>query len=165
MREIALATLPGGGQPLPGPAYAEILDALPRSVADTGFDPAFITALVERSAVHRDDGTVLLRPGRAAVVQLLSAVDELDLSAAYRRAAVPLLIVNATAEQQPPPGAPSWVASAQRRQRAAARESGRAAMHENPLVDYVEVQATHGLLSEIPGSVASLIRSFVAKLS
>lgn len=96
--------------------------------------------------------------------QVMRLLHEADVVAWHRDAPCRSLAINATA---PSPGLMRWlmgseVARLQNAHRRGLRRDLAALAQENPLVQVVEVDATHGLIFSHPESVATAIRSFTA---
>ena len=110
------------------------------------------------------DGRWQLLPERECALEMLDAMDALDLFALFRRVDRPLLLVRALRRVEPMPGT-EWLDELMEAYgHGLARDLAELAAQRAGVVTVEGIEATHAMLLEAPEQVAGLVRDFVARL-
>lgn len=110
-----------------------------------------------------DDGRWQLLPERECALEMLDALDGLDLFALFRRVPCPLLLVRALHRVPPTPGLEWLDELLEAYGQGLARDLAELAA-KRAGVTAQGIGATHAMLLEVPEQVAELVRGFVARL-
>lgn len=143
--------------PIPAAALDAQLAALPEDKRDA------VRANLTRQLVEQPDGSFVLRLTRESIDEVMTAVNATDLFDVYRRCKCPLLIVNAVK------GDPSLAASSPEMaellpgRKATLAENLRQLSAANDHIEVVEVDATHGLIAEIPEELSKIVTTFIER--
>jgi len=140
------------------PIPAATLEAQLATVGDEDVEGA--RANLQRQIVEQPDGTFRLRLTREALDQVMSAVNSIDLFDVCRACRVPLLIVNAVKDDAAASASPE-MAELTRTRRPVLNANLRKLAEGQPHIEVEEVDATHGLITEIPEQLAKTVSAFV----
>ncbi|OIK03745.1 alpha/beta fold hydrolase [Streptomyces monashensis] len=150
------------GRALPAADMAAVLGGQRAMAEGLGIPRDLFDAGLSRSLAEREDGMRWLRPDREPALQILAAMDELDLFALYRRARSPLLICRAARPNPPTPGLP-WFDELMSAYAEGLSRDLRELARTQPHVTVADIDATHAMLLERPGDVATRILSFTER--
>ncbi|WP_432014041.1 alpha/beta fold hydrolase [Streptomyces cucumeris] len=153
----------GAGRTFP-PEGLDAVRAFESAMAEQlGFAPGLLAEGQRRALAGTADGRLVLRPERERALEMLDAMDELDLFAVYRRTTRPLLVVRA--------GRPAdqgdqlaWYDELMAAYVKGLDRELTALAAERPLLTVRGLDATHAMLLERPDAVAAAIRDFVQRL-
>ncbi|MFV5996607.1 alpha/beta fold hydrolase [Streptomyces sp. NPDC056231] len=120
-------------------------------------------AAFRASVRELDGGGWQLLPERPNALEMLDAMDALDLFTVFRRATCPLLIVRALHRVPPTPGLEWMDELMDAYGRGLARDLAEL-VTQRPGVTAEGIAATHAMLLEAPVRVAELVRTFTAGL-
>ncbi|NSC25364.1 alpha/beta hydrolase [Streptomyces albus subsp. chlorinus] len=162
LAEVRRFAARAAGQELPAEAMDVLLARQTSMAEDLGIPGTLFEAGLRRALAECEDGRRYLRPERAPALQMLAAMDQLDLFGVYRRLTCPLLICRAARPNPPTPGLPWFDALMAAYATGLARDLARLAT-THPHVTVEEVDATHAMLLERPDDVAALILTFAAR--
>ena len=158
VKELSAA---GQGRELPADGLKDLL-AEQRARSDRlGIPYELLEAGLLRSVRHRDDGVLELRPGRQDTLQMLAAMDSLDLFPLFRRMTVPLLLGRAQRSVPSLPGLDWFDAMMSAYAKGLARDLAELA-EERDNVSVAEIDGTHAMLLENPRAVADAILAFAS---
>ena len=160
LRETALAGA-GDAQTVLPDAVLEVM--VQHYQALYGLPEAFVREVLARSHV-RCEGGLRPRVTRELTLDIVTAVQGLDLSAAYRQCAAPLLVVNAVRPQPAAPGSPAWMPEHLAAYRRGISLELRELCAERPTMAFVELDVTHALVYEEPELVAKHILAFLSEV-
>ncbi|MFF2940708.1 alpha/beta fold hydrolase [Streptomyces niveus] len=149
----------GGGQVAP----AEYVAQQVAHAGQFGIPAARAEASARASAVELPDGCWQTLPERDRWLELIDALDGLDLFATLRRLTCPLLVVVGRRAQPTAPGM-EWfeqlTATHMRRKKAELAQL----VSERPTARTVDLDATHAMLLEEPEAVARAVLAFTRPL-
>jgi pimeloyl-ACP methyl ester carboxylesterase len=143
------------------PLPIEALDALIKgSVATYGVSHDFAREVAGRTYLEVDGG-LRQRCSLDTSLDILGLVAATDFEEMYRACKAPLLVYNCVKQQALPPGSPEWAD-----QHAAAFRRGlskqlAALATELPAFEWIELEATHALIYEMPELVCAQVRDFL----
>ncbi|MEU8973307.1 alpha/beta hydrolase [Streptomyces monashensis] len=162
LEEIRGFAARAAGRVLPGPDMAAVLGGQRAMAEGLGIPRDLFDEGLRRSLAEREDGMRWLRPEREPALQMLAAMDELDLFPLYRRTRSPLLICRAARPNPPTPGLP-WFDELMSAYAEGLNRDLRELARTQPHVTVEDIDATHAMLLERPGDVAARILSFAAR--
>ncbi|MEU0843635.1 alpha/beta hydrolase [Streptomyces sp. NPDC005962] len=151
------------GQVFPAEA-AETIRAQQTAMAERlGFAPELLEEGIRRSLGETGDGRLFLRPERERAVEMLDALDALDMFPVYRRATRPLLIVRGTrlADQGPEL---AWFDELMAAYLKGLEAELGALAADQPRIVVHALDASHAMPLERPRALAELVRSFTTGL-
>jgi pimeloyl-ACP methyl ester carboxylesterase len=158
VRELAVAA---SGRPLPADGLKELL-ARQRTMSEhLGIPYELLEAGVLRSLHERPDGQLELRPEREHGLEMLAAVDSIDMFALFERMPGPLLLGRAL---RPVPSSPNmdWFDELMAAYaKGLARDLAELAERRAD-VTVAEVDGSHAMLLENPRAVADVILEFAS---
>lgn len=160
LADIGTVTRASAGQRMP-PEYVE--QQAEYSVG-LGIPYARAAAAFRASVRELPDGGWQLLPERECALEMLDAMDALDLFALFRRVPRPLLLVRALRRVAPTPGAEWLDEMMEAYGHGLARDLAELASERAGVIAVEGVEATHAMLLEAPERVAALVRDFVARL-
>ncbi|QKV91963.1 alpha/beta hydrolase [Streptomyces sp. NA02950] len=153
----------GAGRVFP-PEGLDAVRGYQKAMADQlGFAPELLEEGLRRSLAETGDGQLVLRPERERAVEMLDAMDELDMVAVHRRTTRPLLVVRAgrLADQG---DQLAWYDELMAAYVKGLDRELAALAAERPSLTVRTVDATHAMLLERPRTLAEEIRAFVHRL-
>lgn len=147
------------GRPFPPEALEAVRAQGAAMAAQLGFAPELLEAGVRRSLGETADGQLFLRPERERAVEMLDAMDELDMFPLYRRLTRPLLIVRGTrlADQGPEL---AWFEELMAAYLKGLEAELGALAADHPRIAVHTLDASHAMLLERPRALAELVHSF-----
>ncbi|MEU1803122.1 alpha/beta hydrolase [Streptomyces sp. NPDC019937] len=131
--------------------------------AGLGFAPELLEEGMRRSLGETGDGQFFLRPERERAVEMLEAMDELDMFPVYRRLTRPMLIVRGTRLVDQGPELAWFDELMAAYMKGLEAGLGKLAA-EHPRISVRTVDASHAMLLERPRALAELVRSFTTGL-
>ncbi|MEV6531248.1 alpha/beta hydrolase [Streptomyces sp. NPDC051639] len=160
VRKSATAGLPGGPLPVDG---LQTLLAQQRALSgQLGVPYELLETALLRSVRHTPDGRLELRPRREHALEMLAAIDSLDLFALFARMDRPLLLGRALRPTPPVPGK-EWFDDLMRAYGMGLARDLTALAAQRPHVRVVGIDGTHAMLLESPGAVAAAVLAFAAE--
>lgn len=145
----------GGGQVAP----AEYVEQQVAVAGLFGIPAARAEASARASARELPDGRWQTLPERERWLELIDALDGVDLFATMRRVTCPLLVVVGTRVRPTAPGM-EWFEQLTATHRARKERELAALVGERPTARTVDLDATHAMLLEEPESVAQAVLAF-----
>ncbi|MFD4411966.1 alpha/beta fold hydrolase [Streptomyces sp. NPDC058467] len=161
LTEVRKAAATASGEPLPEDGLKALLAQQRAMSEQLGIPYELLEAGVRRAMRKRPDGRLELRPEREHALEMLGAIDSLDLFALFRRTPVPLLLGRALRPVPSIPGMDWFDALMAAYARGLARDLARLAK-ERPDVTVTEIDGTHAMLLENPRAVADAILGFTS---
>jgi pimeloyl-ACP methyl ester carboxylesterase len=152
------------GRVLPPGGLKDLLAQQRAMSAQLGIPYELLEAGVRRSVHERADGQLELRPGREHALELLAAIDSLDLFPLFRRMDRPLLLGRALRPVPSIPGLDWFDELMAAYAKGLARDLAQLA-EQRAEVTVAEIDGTHAMLLENPRAVADAILGFTAGLS
>ncbi|HUR47979.1 MAG TPA: alpha/beta hydrolase [Acidimicrobiales bacterium] len=143
------------------PIPAAALDAQFASIPEDKREA--VRASTMRQLVQQPDGSFRLRLTRESIDEVMDAVNGTDLFDVYRDCKCPLLIVNATKNDPSIAAQSPEMAELMPARRATLAENLRQLADSNHHIEVVEVDATHGLIAEIPEELSKIVAGFIAR--
>jgi pimeloyl-ACP methyl ester carboxylesterase len=157
LKELSDSAVAAHFDPIPAAAIDAQLAALPEDKRDA------VRAGALRQLVQQSDGSYRLRLTRDSIDEVMTAVNATDLFDVYRACKCPLLVVNA-AKNDPSMAAQSpEMAELMPARRATLGANLRKLADEHAHIDVVEVDATHGLITEIPEELSKIVADFIER--
>jgi pimeloyl-ACP methyl ester carboxylesterase len=155
------AAAASSGEPLSADGLQGLL-AQQRAMSDQlGIPYELLESGLLRSVHERPDGRLELRPEREHALEMLTAIDSLDLFALFRRTPVPLLLGRALRPVPSIPGMDWFEEMMAAYARGLARDLAELA-DERADVTVAEIDGTHAMLLENPRAVADAILGFTS---
>lgn len=127
-----------------------------------GIPPARAEAAARGAARQLADGSWQTLPERGRWLELLDALDALELLPAMRRLACPLLVVRARREQPPMPGM-EWFEKLIETHTGRMDRELASLVKERPTAATADLDATHAMLLEEPEAVAERVLEFTRR--
>lgn len=154
-------TTAGAGQPLAADGLKSLL-AKQRAISDQlGVPYELLEEGVLRSLRERADGSLGPRPERKHALEMLAAIDSLDLFAEFRRMTRPLLLGRAQRPMPSIPGEDWFDVMMTAYAKGLARDLAELA-EQRKNVTVAEIAGTHAMLLENPRAVADAILGFTS---
>ncbi|MER6911676.1 alpha/beta hydrolase [Streptomyces sp. NPDC000594] len=152
LSRVAAGAVAPAGHPERQAAYAEGF-GIPRERAE---------AAAREAARPLPDGTWQTLPERAAALEMLDAMDTLDVFALLARVDCPLLLIRAERPQPPVPGMEWFDALMESWNRGLDTDLAHLTRSRPDSVTVTGVDATHAMLLEEPEAVATAVTDFLA---
>ncbi len=150
------------GRALTAEQLSEMTDALVGEMRALGLPPRYATDAIGRSLAAHPDGAFTLRPSAARAEEISERIDELDLFEIYRVARCPLAVYLSGGRANEQLSAdPDWYTEMLAALRAGLRRDLLALEADSDDMRFIEVDATHGLIAEIPEAIAGQIVEFL----
>ncbi|GAA5018768.1 alpha/beta fold hydrolase [Streptomyces siamensis] len=160
VRQMAEAASARG--PLPADGLAQELARQRELSGQLGIPYDLLEAGVRRSVAERPDGRLELRPEHDRALEMLAAIESLDLFALFWRVPVPLLLGRALRPVPPVPGVDWFDELMTAYGRGLARDLDLLAA-ERPTVSVAGIDGTHAMLLENPRGVADAVLRFTSE--
>jgi pimeloyl-ACP methyl ester carboxylesterase len=161
LAKVRESSVEGQGRELSTDGLKDLL-AEQRALSDRlGLPYDLLEAGVLRSVSEREDGVLEVKPGREEALQMIGAMESLDLFALFKRMTTPLLLVRA---ERTVPSVPDldWFEPMMAAYGKGLARDLAALAEECPHVTVVGIDATHAMLLENPRMVADAILGFAA---
>ncbi|MGW3629402.1 alpha/beta fold hydrolase [Streptomyces sp. NPDC005122] len=160
VRKSATAALPDGPLPVDG---LQTLLAQQRALSgQLGVPYELLETALLRSVRHTPDGRLELRPRREDALEMLAAIDSLDLFGLFARMDRPLLLARALRPAPPVPGE-EWFDDLMTAYGKGIDRDLAALAEQRAHVRVVGIDGTHAMLLENPGAVADAVLAFAAE--
>ncbi len=165
MRSGRAAALERRGHAMTDSELAAVKDEFLEEAAEHGMPAEFGLDALERTVTVDADGRYRLRPGIEAAEELSARIGELDLMALYRRVRCPLLVYLSSGRglrgEQGGSEEPPWLRELMAAYRVGLRQGLTAMTEDCPTVEFRQVEATHGMIVEVPELLAGQISEFL----
>lgn len=157
LKELSDSAVASHFNPIPAAAIDAQFAAIPEDKRDA------VRASAMRQLVQQPDGSYMLRLTKDSIDEVMAAVNGTDLFDVYRECKCPLLVVNATKNDPSMAAQSPEMAELMPARRATLAANLRKLADENDHIETVEVDATHGLIAEIPEELSKIVTAFIER--